>query len=314
MYENILSRIKEFDAIIIHRHSRPDGDAMGSQIGWREAIKTTFPEKTVLAPGDTSDRYSFCGDVDLVPDHLYSEALVFVLDTSEEYMISDRRYAQGKYIIKIDHHLTKGEFGNEQLVNTEFESCAGLVADIIFQTGMKLNSQGAKALFAGIVTDSGRFRYDSVTSRTFEIVAKLLKYDFQISEVYNNLYIEELKTVRLRAKFTLNFQLTPANVAYMKNTARDIKDYESDVPTISRGMVNTMSGIKGIDIWVNFTEDETAKTVIAEIRSSKYNINDVAVKYGGGGHQLASGATLKSFEEADAMLTDLDAIARTNQK
>jgi len=314
MYENILSRIKEFDAIIIHRHSRPDGDAMGSQIGLREAIKTTFPEKTVLAPGDVSDRYSFCGDVDLVPDHLYSEALVFVLDTSEEYMISDRRYAQGKYIIKIDHHLTKGEFGNEQLVNTEFESCAGLVADIIFQTGLKLNSQGAKALFAGIVTDSGRFRYDSVTSRTFEIVAKLLKHDFQISEVYNNLYIEELKTVRLRAKFTLSFQLTPANVAYMKNTAKDIKEYESDVPTISRGMVNTMSGIKGIDIWVNFTEDETAKTVIAEIRSSKYNINEVAVKYGGGGHQLASGATLKSFEEADAMLLDLDAIARTNQK
>ncbi|HBP25672.1 MAG TPA: DHH family phosphoesterase [Acholeplasmatales bacterium] len=314
MYENILKRIQEFDSIIIHRHSRPDGDAMGSQIGLREAIKTTFPEKTVLAPGDTSDRYSFCGDVDLVPDHLYPEALVFVLDTSEEYMISDRRYAQGKYIIKIDHHLTKGEFGNEQLVNTEFESCAGLVADIIFQTGMKLNSQGAKALFAGIVTDSGRFRYDSVTARTFETVAKLLKYDFPISEVYNNLYIEELKTVRLRAKFTLNFQLTPGNVAYMKNTARDIKDYESDLPTISRGMVNTMSGIKGIDIWVNFTEDETAKTVIAEIRSSKYNINEVAVKYGGGGHQLASGATLKSFAEADAMLADLDAMARTNQK
>jgi phosphoesterase RecJ-like protein len=110
----------------------------------------------------------------------------------------------------------------------------------------------------------------------------------------------------MRAQFTLNFKLTEHQVAYMRNTAQDVRNYDSDVFTISRGMVNTMAGIKGIDIWVNFTEDEANNNVICEIRSSKYNINEVAVKYGGGGHQFASGATLKSFEEADAMLQDLD--------
>lgn len=68
-----------------------------------------------------------------------------------------------------------------------------------------------------------------------------------------------------------------------------------------------MSGIKGVDIWVNFTEDENGE-IYTEIRSSKYNINPIAIKYGGGGHKLASGAILKNFAEADLLLDDLNKI------
>ena len=306
MYTEILEKIKEYRTIIIHRHSRPDGDAMGSQIGLKEAIQATFPEKKVLAVGDVNERYSFIGGMDVVVDEDYQEALVFILDTSDEFMISDDRYNLGKFIIKIDHHILKKDFGHMQIIDTSFESCAGLIAHIIFSTNMKLTNIGAKAIFTGIVTDSGRFRYDSVNSRTFDLASKLLQYDFSMNEIYNNLYSEELKMVKLRAQFTLNFKITKKNVAYTKTTARDLKEFDTDLFTISRGMVNTMSGIKGIDIWVNFTEDEINNTVIAEIRSSKYNINEIAVKYGGGGHQMASGATLKSFEEADLMLNDLE--------
>ena len=83
----------------------------------------------------------------------------------------------------------------------------------------------------------------------------------------------------------------------------------SNTFTISRGMVNTMSDIKGVDIWVNFTE--TDKGILVEIRSSKFNINPVATKYGGGGHAKASGATLKNKEEAMMLLEDLNAYNKT---
>jgi phosphoesterase RecJ-like protein len=312
MYSNIIKRIKEHDTIIIHRHTKPDGDAMGSQIGLKEAILATFPKKKVYAVGEINEKYSFVGEVDEVTNEEYNDALVIVLDTSEEFMISDDRYKTGKYLIKIDHHIPKTEFGNLQIVDTSFESCAGLVTNIIFNNNMNLSDFGARALFCGIVTDSGRFRFDSVSSRTFELTSRLLKYNFDMSEVYNNLYLEDLKMVKLRAKFILNFKLTEQNVAYTKTTAQELKDYDADLFTISRGMVNTMGGIKGIDIWVNFTEDEKTNTVIAEIRSSKYNINEIALKYGGGGHQAASGATLKSFSEADLMLADLNQIIKDN--
>jgi len=113
--------------------------------------------------------------------------------------------------------------------------------------------------------------------------------------------------------FTLKFKLTKNNVAYIMTTKEELKELDVDFFIVSRGMVNTMSGIKGIDIWVNFTEDEANNVVVAELRSSKYNINQIAVKYGGGGHLMASGASLKDFDEARRMLEDLDRLIEVEQ-
>lgn len=307
MYKQVLRKIKEYGTIIIHRHGRPDGDAMGSQIGLREAIKATYPYKNVYVVGDVNEKFAFLGDMDTIDDSIYQNALVIVLDSSDTLMINDNRYNTGRYLIKIDHHISKCDYGDINIVETSEISCASLVSKIIFQNNMKLTNMGAKALFTGIVTDSGRFRYDNVSSETFAIASKLLKYDFSLNDIYNRLYTEDLKIVKLRAKLTDKFQLTKKNVAYLINTREDIKNYDVDIFTISRGMVNIMAGIKGIDIWVNFTEDENNK-VIVEIRSSKYNINPIATKYGGGGHKLASGATIENMEIGYKMLEDLDAL------
>ena len=309
MYNRVLKFIREAKTIIIHRHSRPDGDALGSQIGLKEAIKATFPRKEIYMVGDMTPRYEFMGKMDEIDDEKYKDALVFVLDTSEQSMISDERYLTGKHLIKIDHHIAKESFGDIEIVDTTYESCCGLVAFLIDRIRLKMTDYGAKSLYTGMVTDSGRFRYDSTTSKTFEIASKLLKHNFNINEIYNHLYTDTLEMVKLRAQFTLKFKLTEDNVAYIKTTQEEMKEYNVDIFSISRNMVNTMAGIKGINIWVNFTEDIDGR-VIAEIRSSKYNINNIAVKYGGGGHKAASGATLKNFEEADMMLNDLNELAK----
>ena len=274
-----------------------------------EAIKATFPRKEIYMVGDMTPRYEFMGKMDEVEDEKYKDALVFVLDTSEQSMISDERYLTGKHLIKIDHHIAKESFGDVEIVDTSYESCCGLVAFLIDRIRLKMTDYGAKSLYTGMVTDSGRFRYDSTTSKTFEIASKLLKHNFNINEIYNHLYTDTLEMVKLRAQFTMKFKLTDNNVAYIKTTQEEMKEYNVDIFSISRNMVNTMAGIKGINIWVNFTEDVDGR-VIAEIRSSKYNINNIAVKYGGGGHKAASGATLKNFDEADMMLNDLNELAK----
>ena len=146
----------------------------------------------------------------------------------------------------------------------------------------------------------------------FEIVAKLVKYNFNLDDVYSKIYVEDLEVVKLRANLTSKFVLSEGGVAYLMNTQEDIKNYKTDVFTISRGMVGIMSGIKGINVWANFTEDENGK-VIAELRcTSKYNVNPIAVKWGGGGHKQASGATIANFEAAKAMIKDLEALLKEN--
>lgn len=302
----ILEKIKAHDVIIIHRHARPDGDALGSQIGLKEALKHNFPNKNIFAVGDVSDRLRFIGDLDEVQDDMYQEALVFVLDTADTHMISDERYKSGKWMIKMDHHISSNDYGDSNLVDTSYESCAGLIAQFLFDTGLEVNQTAATALFTGIITDSGRFRYDSTNARTFMIVSKLLETGFSPSSIYEQLYIEDLENVRLRAYFMLHFKTTTNNVAYMKNDKEDVEKFGVDFFTISRGMVNTMAGIRGISIWANFTWDEKSQGIVVELRSNQFNINQIAVKYGGGGHRLASGATLSSWEEVDRMLEDLD--------
>ena len=312
MFEQVLQEIRNFDRIIIHRHSRPDGDALGSQIGLKHIIKANFPEKEVYMVGDGAGHYSFMEDsvMDIVEDSLYENALAIVLDTSARHLISDDRYPTAKRTVRIDHHLFVETICDVEVVGTSYESCCGLIAAFAYESGLKLNPLAAKSLYTGMVTDSGRFRYDATSSQTFRMAAFLMEQEFDTNEIYGNLYADDFARIQLKAKFILKIRFTENNVAYIYTTREEMQELQADTFTISRGMVGTMSDIKGVDIWVNFTETEQG--VACELRSSKYNINPIAVKYGGGGHAKASGATVKTKEEAMAMLADLNAMMEEN--
>ncbi len=305
MFEKILEKIKEYETIIIHRHKSPDGDALGSQIGLKNIIIENFPEKKVFAVGDSAKRFAFMegSTADEVPDEIYRDALAIVLDTSAAALISDERYKTAKESARIDHHIFCEKICDIEVTDTSYESCCGLITELAIEGNLRLNPLAAKSLYTGMVTDSGRFRYDSVTSKTFTLAARLMQEKFDTGDIYSNLYADDFEFVQLRARFVLKINRTEAPVAYIYTTLDEARSYGVDTFTISRGMVNTMGEIRGIDIWVNFTESEEG--VLCELRSSKYNINPIAVKYGGGGHAKASGATLASKEEAMMMLKDL---------
>lgn len=301
----IYNIIKENPKIIIHRHDRPDGDALGSQMGLKQAILATFPNHDVKIVGDINKRYFWMGEMDTVLDEEYENALVFVLDTGALKLISDDRYNTGKMLVKIDHHISQDTYGDYALEDTSYESCCGLIADIIFKSGMKLNDAGANALFTGMVTDSGRFRYSSTSSNTYVVASELAKYNLNTDYIYSNLYVEKLENVKLKAELIIKFKVTEKGVAYLINTQEEIKKYNVSIFDISRGMVNIMAGIENIPIWANFSEDEDG-SIYVELRSSGININTVAVAHGGGGHHQASGCTVKTFEEVYQIIDELN--------
>lgn len=310
MFEKIIALIEKYDKIIIHRHQKPDGDALGSQLGLLGIIRDSYPEKQVYAVGDMTPRYSFMASapMDEIDDSTYEGALAIILDTSAKELISDSRYTSAAATARLDHHLFVEKIADEEVTDSSFESCCGLVAAMAMEAGLSVSAASAKALYTGMITDSGRFRYSSTTANTFRVAAFLIDKGFDTSDIYRNLYSDELFFIQLRAKFVLRIQVTPDRVGYIYTTKEEAAEYGADSFTLSRGMVNVMSEVKGIDSWVNFTETESG--VLCEIRSSLYNINPIAVKYGGGGHQMASGATLKNREEAMSLLEDLNALGR----
>ena len=305
MFEAICQLIEQYPRVILHRHKTPDGDALGAQLGLRHILRDTYPEKEVFAVGDMTPRYAFMVDepMDVIPDEAYEGALAIVLDSGARTLISDDRYATATATARIDHHVFIEKFTDEEVIDTSFESCCGMITAMAMECSMQVSADAARALYTGMITDSGRFRYDSTTSKTFRLAAFLTERPFCASDVYQKLYADELSMLRLRAQYILKIQTTPEGVGYIYTTREEAKDYGADSFTLSRGMVNVMADIRGIHTWVNFTESDNG--VLCEIRSNSYNINPIATKYGGGGHQKASGATLKDRNEAMSLLADL---------
>lgn len=313
MFESIISLIEQYDTIIIHRHSKPDGDALGSQIGLMHLIKDNYKDKKVLCVGDGAGRYAFMqkSESDTVRDEDYEGALAIILDTSARALISDERYTLAAATARIDHHIFCEKIAQTEVTDTSYESCCSLITALAMEAGWKVTSEAATALYTGMVTDSGRFRYDSTTPDTLRRAAFLLEAGIDTSDIYRNLYADDFSYIRLRASFVLKVKFTEKNVAYIYTTADEVKECGVDTFTISRGMVGVMGEIRGVDVWVNFTE--TDQGVLCELRSSRYNINQIAVKYGGGGHEKASGATVADRETAMLMLADLNNLVEANK-
>ena len=313
MFDPILQAIAQFDTIILHRHSRPDGDAMGSQIGLKHLILENFPGKTVYMVGDEAGYLTFMEDsqMDQIPDSTYAGALAIVLDCGGEHLISDDRWRLAARTLRMDHHLYTGCFTDAEAIDSSFESCAGLVAHMAHTAGWKLNNVAATSLYTGMVTDSGRFRYDSTSSRTFQLASWLMEANIETEKLYKELYSDDFESKKQKAQFLLKTQFTANRVAWIYTTEEELAQMGMSTFAVSRGMVNTMSDIRGTDIWVNFTEADGG--VLCELRSAGPNINPIAVKYGGGGHAKASGAKVADRETAMAMLHDLDMLTGENK-
>lgn len=309
MFEAIIEKIQQHETVIIHRHGRPDGDAMGSQIGLKHLLRENFPGKTVYVVGDDAGFFSFMEDsaMDRIPDSIYEGALAVILDCGAAHLISDDRWQLAKETLRIDHHLYTAPVAGTEVIESSFESCCGMIAALAMEADWKLNPLAAKSLYTGMVTDSGRFRYDSTTARTYRLAAFLMEQKFDTNEIYRDLYADDFESKARKAQFILKTKFTPNRVAYIYTTLEELRAMDVSVFTVSRGMVNTMADIKGTGIWVNFTETENG--VLCEIRSGGVNINPIAVKYGGGGHAKASGATVPDRATAMNMLQDLDALA-----
>jgi len=285
---------------------------MGSQIGMKHLLLENFPDKQVYMVGDNAGFFGFMADsvMDEIPDSAYEGALAILLDSGSRSMICDDRYTLAKTTVRLDHHIFCEKIADFEVIDTSFESCCGLITAFAEECGLKLNPEAALALYTGMVTDSGRFRYDGTTARTFHLASLLMEQKFDTNELFRQLYADDFFAKQLKAEFILKIRFTEHRVAYIYTTAQELAALQKDTFTISRGMVNTMADIRGTDIWVNFTETDSG--VLCELRSSKYNINPIAVKYGGGGHAKASGATVADRQTAMAMLQDLDAMIGEN--
>ncbi len=312
MNKEILNKIKEYDVITIFRHIRPDGDAYGAQMGLKQIIKDNFPDKKVYALGEPNAHWgNIMGEVDSkVTNARIADSLAIVLDTPIISRVDDERFQDAKEIIKIDHHPFVEKFAEIELIDSERISTCELICEFANENKLEISPYAAAYLYTGLVLDSGRFMFANTNSKTFDDASLLLSKGVDITSIYDYIYETKEEEVRLRGYCELNYKKTPNGVAYM--IIDDELKKEFNISEFqSSGLVNCLSHIKGIKIWVFFVSKDNKVKV--ELRSAGLPINEVAKKYNGGGHKLASGAIIDSFDQVDAIVKDLDDLAKGEQ-
>lgn len=313
--KQIFNKIKEYDKIIISRHSRPDGDAVGSTKGLKELITASFPEKKVyLSNEDTSEYLSFLGGEDgILEDKDYRNALVIVIDTATLDRISNSKVSLGAELIKIDHHIETAPYGDISWIEEERSSACEMIADFYmsFSNELKLTKDAAKFIYTGMVTDSGRFKY-AVTGETLRCASVLIDCGIDAEALYAQLYLEDFKELQFKSLALEQLRMTENGVAYLYISQALQKKLELTGEQASNS-VSFIDSIKGSIIWLAFIENENG-SVRVRLRSRFVTVNKLAEKYHGGGHAKASGATVYSDAEMQALLDDADELIRNYKK
>ena len=310
IYKQIFKVIKKYDTIVIARHIGADPDALGSQFALKEIILKTFPNKKVYAVGNPASRFKFFGNNEKIDNIDTTKGLLIVLDTPDIKRIDGVSLNNFEYVIKMDHHPIIDKYANIELIDEDSCSTSQLILEFIFNNKIEINKEIGEKLYLGIVGDTDRFLHDYTSSKTFSLVTRLLEEtNIDFTSLYKVLYQRPISEIRFEVYIYQNLILTENGVAYIKIIDRKLKEFGVD-SAAAGNMINDLKFVNEIIVWVFLTEDIKSNLIRANIRSVGPYINDVATKFGGGGHKYASGVKLKTWDDSDKLINELDELVK----
>lgn len=303
-FPKIYEKIQQYQTIILHRHTSPDPDALGSQAGLARSLKLRFPDKKILCAGENDEGdLAWINSMDKVTEADYQGALVITTDTGNTARIANKMYSKGDFLIKIDHHPDVEPYGDLRFVDDEAPAASQIVADFIIEEKLPLTAEVAYPLYAGIVGDTGRFMYPETSEHTFNVVAKLTATGININEIARNISDVTFAQAKLQAEVLEYMKVDPSGAAYavLSRAALQKLGVDSDQASCT---VSTPGRIKDIIAWNVFVEKPDG-TFRVHYRSKGPIINELAAKHDGGGHALASGANAKDMNEVKQIFAEL---------
>ncbi|MBR2281258.1 MAG: bifunctional oligoribonuclease/PAP phosphatase NrnA [Spirochaetales bacterium] len=310
--KRILAKIKQYNKIVIARHVRPDGYAIGSSHGLAELLRASFPEKKIIvANQDSSEYMAFLKTEETDPTAVdYTDALAIVVDLAGLDRSANKEIEKSREIIKIDHHIDITPYGDISWVEDDRSSVCEMIAAFActFQEELKLTKRAALLLYTGMVTDSGRFQYIETTAETLRMAAFLLETGIDTQSLYANLYMEDFDYYRFKSHVYENMSITRNGVAFIYVDDVMQKQFHLSREQASNS-VDFLSKIKGSLIWLAFIDNPDG-TIRVRLRSRFLPVNRLAERYHGGGHANASGSTVYSLQEMAQLINEADALLR----
>ena len=298
--DNILEEINKAENIVILTHENPDGDAIGSGLAMYHALKAYGKNPDIIVP-EHSRTFNCLPGIDELKTESNIEHydLAISLDCATIKMLNGFAdyFENARVKVCIDHHSTNTMFGDYNYVNPAAPACSQILLVILEYFGIEISKEIGTCILAGIITDTGGFKYQGVTAETFEFVAWLLNKGVNVSKLYRQ--VLEVKT---KANFELHRLasnriefLENGKVAYTYITAEDEKSVNAESGD-HEGIVEIGRSVEGVEVSVFVRETEKGCKI--SLRSNEYvNVADACIVLGGGGHARGEGCTIKGSGE-----------------
>lgn len=302
--KKVIAAIRRYDSFVIATHTNMEGDALGSELGFYYLVKKLGKRAVIVNDEEIPYGYEFMPGLNVIRRYdrrsmdLKFDCFVTVdcsdlKRTGEVHMLNTRN----KPVLNIDHHISNSLFGSVNWVDAHASCASEMVYRLYKALGVPLDRTSATALYVGILTDTGSFRYSNTSALTHKITADLLTHGIDVLDVYRQIYgsvpyddlklfIKILPTMRVELGGKIVWFAVPKSILH-----RQKKIYFD----LSESLLNFARTLRGIEVALLFRENMTQEPEVrVNFRSQgKIDVNKIANCFGGGGHKNASGATVK---------------------
>ena len=309
--QEIAEKIQKANSLVLSTHRQADGDGLGAQIALYHALKKQGKNVRILNVDPTPDRYSFLQTEKIIQNYesphtpLEPSDMALIFDTNDERLLAplfEELENQCKEVIFVDHHplLRSGpKPKNKSYIDTKAASTGEIVFHLIRMLNISLDKDIARALYTSIVFDTQLFRYIRGSAESHRIVAELLQYEDNPSEVHQRLFGNHtIQKVTFLSKALSQIEyFAGGKLAFLKIQDKDLLDHALNLDE-ARDVIDLIMNIDTLEAAILFREDGVNYYKVSLRSKGQINVLDVAEELGGGGHLYASGAFVKgSYDE-----------------
>lgn len=295
--DNLIEKILNSDNIYIASHVHPDGDNIGSILAMGLAIKKLGKKVRILKSDTIPSDYTFLPHVDLITDYDTVENidLFIALDCSDIDRLGSNKelLEKSSFVINIDHHVTNTNFGDINLVDSTASATGEIVFSLINRMDIDIDKDIASCLYTAISTDTGSFKYESVTDRTHEIIAKLLRTgmdkDFINIKLYHSRSME--RTNLFIKSFSTLTTYKDEKIAVVKVT-QDMLNTTNTLMEDTEGIISFIRDIDSVEVACLLKEFDKKETKVSLRSKSFIDVSKISGEFDGGGHKRAAGCTI----------------------
>jgi phosphoesterase RecJ-like protein len=311
--------IQQRDRFLITSHLRADCDAIGSELALARILEALGKRAAIVNSDDVPEHIEFMdpeGRIGVLGGNVTLEALrgfdvLIVVDTSAWVQLGRMaevlRGFRGVRVV-IDHHVSEDDLGALVFKDDHAEATGRLILQLAEALGVVLTPEIAQPLLTAIATDTGWFRFSSVTADTFAALAKLTSAGANPARAFAQLFEQHsLPRLHLRGRILDHVKPDCNNrLLWTYVTAEDFRECGAQL-TDTEDAINLLLTVKGVETALLFVELEPEQTKVSLRSRSEFNVHEIAEKFGGGGHRAAAGVTYHG-PMAEAQQAVLDAV------